>query len=117
MPPLSEFSHCFCPNFLIAFARISHCFCPNFLLLLPEFAIAFSQNSGKSNGKILGKTNGNILAKAMRKLGKRLDIFLAKLMEVLGTVTNLNIIFKIYFLDQIEIIKDLASSARISQYT
>ena len=64
---LPKFSHCFCPNFPIAFARISYCFCLNFPLLLPEFPIAFSQNSGKSNGKIW--------AKAMRKLGKpRWDI-------------------------------------------
>ena len=62
IPPLSEFSHCFCPNFgkkamgnsgkkrrhifrgkiIIAFARISHCFFPNFPWLLPEFSIAFS---------------------------------------------------------------------------
>ena len=36
------------PSFLIAFAQI-------FPLLLPEFPIAFSRNSGKSNGKIGAK--------------------------------------------------------------
>ena len=36
MPPLSEFFHCFCPNFPIDFARIAHWFCPNFPLLFPE---------------------------------------------------------------------------------
>ena len=51
-----------------------------FSLLLPEFAIAFSRNSDKSNGKIW--------AKAIRKLGKRRDIFRAKIMEVLGNFTN-----------------------------
>ena len=112
MPPLSEFSHCFCPNFPIAFARISYCFCLNFPLLLPEFPIAFSQNSGKSNWKF-GQKQWKNLAKAMRKLGKRWDIhvFRAKMMEVVGFLIN-----------QIKILKDLASSARIfsawnSQYT
>ena len=52
MPPLSEFSHCFCPNFPNAFARIFHWFCPNFPLVLPEFPIAFSRNSGKSNWEL-----------------------------------------------------------------
>ena len=52
MPPLSEFSHCFCPNFPIAFARIFHWFCPNIPLVLPEFPIAFSRNSGKSNWEL-----------------------------------------------------------------
>ena len=33
-------------------------------------------------------------------------------MEVWGNFTNLHIIFKYYFLDQITILKDLASSAR-----
>ena len=64
MQPLSEFSHCFCPNFPIAFARICQCcFCPNvpllfarfcyclLPLLLAKFVIAFSRNSGKSNEK------------------------------------------------------------------
>ena len=53
----------------------------------------------------------------MRKLEKRRDIFRAKIMEVLGNFTNWRIILKIYFLDQIKILKDLASSARNSQYT
>ena len=69
IPPLSEFSHCFCPNFgekqweirakamgklgksnektRKAAAYISgknYCFCPNFPLLFPEFPIAFPPN-------------------------------------------------------------------------
>ena len=73
LPPLFEFSHCSCPNFPIAFARIS----------------------GKSNGKFgqkaiiwqirakamgnSGKNNAKIWAKAMRKLGKRWHIFRANI--------------------------------------
>ena len=107
MPSLSEFSHCFCPNFpiafariSIAFARISHCFSPKF-----------------------GQKQLEILAKAMEKFVqkqwenseiKRWDIFRAKITEVLGNFTDWHIIFKIYFLDQIKILKDLA---RNSQYT
>ena len=112
-------SNNFCPKYSAAAFRVfslllpefSHCFCPNFPLLLPEVPIG---NSGKSNR--------NIWAKAMRKLRKRWDIFEAKIMELLGNFTNCHIIFKIYFLDQIKILKDLASSARIfsarnSRYT
>ena len=64
IPPLSEFSHCFCPNLSIAFARIS----------------------GKSNGKfgqsqweIRAKPMGKFGQKQMRKFGKRRHIFRAKL--------------------------------------
>ena len=39
-------------NFPNAFARIFHWFCPNFPLVLPEFPIAFSRNSGKSNWEL-----------------------------------------------------------------
>ena len=47
IPPLSEFSHCFCPNVYIAFARIS----------------------GKSNGKF-GQKQWELRAKAMGNSGK-----------------------------------------------
>ena len=123
MSPLSEFSHCFCPNFpLLNFAQISHCFFPEIRakaignsLLLPEFPIAFAQSSHcfcpnfpLLFPEIRAKAYINIWAKAMRKLGKRWDIFQAKLcMEVLGNFANCHIIFKIYFLDQIKILKDL----------
>ena len=75
IPPLSEFSHCFCPNVTTAFARISNSFCPNcksncFCPKLREKAMG---NSGKSNGNS-GKSNGKICAKAM----KRRHIFRAK---------------------------------------
>ena len=69
MPPLSEFSHRFCPNFPIAFSRISHCVCPNFPLLFPEIRAKASGNSGKSNGKIWAKQCA---------LGKRWDIISGK---------------------------------------
>ena len=58
-------------------SEFSHCFCPNFQLLLPEFREKAMGNSGKSNGNS-GKSNGKIWAKAMRKVGKRRHIFRAK---------------------------------------
>ena len=76
-----------------------------------------TKNSGPSNWEVRAKAMDKFWAKAMRKLEKRWDIFRAKIMEVWGNFTNLHIIFKIYFLDQIKILKDLASSARNSQYT
>ena len=84
MPPLSEFFHCFCPNFPIAFAPISHWLCPNFPLLFPEIWAKAIGNSGKSNGQIW--------AKAMRKHGKRWDIFRAKIMEV-WVILRIDILF------------------------
>ena len=84
----------------IAFALISHCFFPKF-----------------------GQKQLEILAKAMEKFVqkqwenseiKRWDIFRANITEVLGNFTDWHIIFKIYFLDQIKILKDLAWN---SQYT
>ena len=61
LPPLSEFSHCFCPNFSIAFARIS----------------------GKSNGKFGQKSNGKFGQKLWENWDKsnekkRRHIFRAK---------------------------------------
>ena len=94
------------PSFLIAFAQCSHWFCPNFPLLFPEIRAKAIGNSGKSNGQIW--------AKAMRKLGKR---YFGQKLWKFGVISRIDIIFKIYFLDQIKILKDLASSARNSQYT
>ena len=71
IPPLSEFSHCFCPNFSIAFARI-----------LGKSNWKFGQKQWEIQTKAIGnsgKSNGKIWAKAMRKLGKRRHIFRAKI--------------------------------------
>ena len=95
---------CF-PSFLIALAQI-------FPLLLPEFPIGFARISHCFFPKF-GQKQWTNLGKAMRKLEKRSDIFQAKIMEVWGNFTNWHIIFKKYFLNQIKILKDLASSARI----
>ena len=97
------------PSFLIAFAQI-------FPLLLHEFAIAFARICHYFSPKF-EQNNGKFGAKAISKLKKRRDIFQAKIMEVLGNFTNWHIIFKVYFLDQMKMLKDLASSARNSQYT
>ena len=87
--------HNFCPKYMYIppLSEFSHCFCPNFPSLLPEFPIAFARIWGKSNGKFgqeqweiqakaignSGKSNWKIWAKAMRKLGKRRHIFRAKI--------------------------------------
>ena len=63
-------------SFLIAFA-------PNFPLLLPEYLIAFDRIS-----HCFFPNFGKSWANAMRKLGKRRDIFRAKIMEVLGNFKN-----------------------------
>ena len=62
IPPLSEFSHCFCPNF-------SHCFFPNFQLLLPEFWGKTMGNLGKNNGKF-GQKEWKNLCKSNEKTRK-----------------------------------------------
>ena len=38
--------------FSLLLPKFSKCFCPNFPLVLPEFPIAFSRNSGKSNWEL-----------------------------------------------------------------
>ena len=56
--------HNFCPKYIPPLSEFSRCFCPICPLLLPEFPIAFARISGKSNGKFgqkqwekLGKSN------------------------------------------------------------
>ena len=85
------------PSFRIALAqiaRIPHCFFVKF---------------GQKQWKKLGKSN--------EKTQKAAEYISGENMEVLRNFTNLHIILKIYFLDEIKILKDLASSARNSQYT
>ena len=48
---ISEFSHCFCTNYSIAFARISNCFCPNFGPKQWKFWQKQWENLGNSNKK------------------------------------------------------------------
>ena len=55
--------------------------------------------------------------KSNEKTQKAVGYISGKNMEVWGNFTNWHIIFKIYFLDQIIFLKDLASSARNPQYT
>ena len=49
--------HKFCPKYMYIppLSEFSHCFCPNFELLLPEFWEKAMGNSGKSNGKFRQK--------------------------------------------------------------
>ena len=87
------------PSFLIAFAQI-------FPLLSARISHCFFPKCGQKQLEIRAKAMETFAwAKPMRKLGKRWDIFRAKIMEVLGNFTNCHIIFKI--------LKDLASSTRI----
>ena len=89
--------------YMLPFSEFSHCLVSEFPLLLPEFPIAFPEISGKSNWKFWQKQSTN-LGKSNEKTRKALGyIFRAKNTEVLGNFTDWSIIFKIYFLDQIEI--------------
>ena len=63
--------HNFCPKYIPPLSEFSHCFCPNFGKKQWEIRTKPMGNSGKSNGKIW--------AKATRKLGKRRHIFRAKI--------------------------------------
>ena len=78
------------PSFLIAFAQI-------FPLLLPEFLVAFPLSSGKSNEKTR-KAVGYISGKNYESFGQFHEL-------------------TYYFQFTSSILKDLASSARNSQYT
>ena len=55
MPPLSEFSHCFClkfpfllPDFAIAFGRICHCFWSEFAIAFPEIRVKAMEKFGQN---------------------------------------------------------------------
>ena len=73
-----------------------------FSLLLPEFAIAFSRNSGQKQWKNLGKSNAENSESGGIYFGQKLWKFWA-----ISRIDNIT--FKMYFLDQINILKDLAS--------
>ena len=66
----------FCPKYIPPLSEFSHCFCSNLALLLPEFRVKQWEIRAKAMGN-LGKSNLKIGAKAMRKLGKRQHIYIS----------------------------------------
>ena len=101
-------SNNFCPKYMPPLSEFSHCFCPNLPLLLPEFAIAFTRNSAKNNGKF-GQKQWEILGKSNEKTRKAAGYISGKNYGSFGQFHELTLFSKlIYFLDQIKILKDLA---------
>ena len=87
-------SNIFSPKYMPSLSEFSHCFCPNLPLLFPE-----------------------IRTKAMEKFGQKQcensesgGIYFGQKLWKFWAISRIdNIIFKMYFLDQINILKDLAS--------